>query len=280
MKSIDNDYITNQCCLCDSLEHSKPFMQEDGHSIVKCDRCSLVYLEQYPRDLFRFIEDAKDGETSSLEFWSFPKLYKKHKKVFDGFFSQRFKRVNKYNKSKNFSVLDIGIGYGFWNRFLEEKGYKTYGLDVSQEAVTYCQNQGLSCELVPFENFNTRNIYSLVSMFDVLEHFADPRKMLLKTKDLMDENSLLYIQVPNVIGYKIPFKHSLGLPYHLWQFDPKSLKKLLELAGFEVLEYWTGIQGVIGHCERGGPNFLTRFKWRIANLLKRGNRIQILVKIK
>lgn len=280
METIKSEYISNQCCLCKSQLNTKPFLQEDGHSIVKCTSCSMVYLERYPKDLFNFIEDSKEGMSSGLEFWSFPKLYDKHKTVFDGFFNQRFKRIEKYASINRKSVLDIGIGYGFWNRFLENVGYKSYGLDVSKEAITYCQGQGLECEYTSYENFETDTKYSLVCMFDVLEHFADPEKMLLKTKSLMDENALLYIQVPNVIGLKIPFKHSLGLPYHLWQFDPNSLKKLLDLAGFEILEYWTGIQGVIGHCERGGPSILTSLVWKIANLLKRGNRIQILVKIK
>jgi 2-polyprenyl-3-methyl-5-hydroxy-6-metoxy-1,4-benzoquinol methylase len=280
MRAGTEKLITSKCCICNGVEATKPYMQVDEHNIVKCHKCSLVYLEKYPQDLFNFIEESKKETKKGIEFWSFPNLYKKHKQVFDTFFEQRVERIEKFQNYSKLDVLDIGIGYGFWNEYLAKRSYNTYGIDVSAEAIDYCNQRGLPCEFNSFESFEAKRKYSLVCMFDVLEHFADPLGMLVKARGLMDENALLYIQVPNVIGLKVPYGHSLGLPYHLWQFEPKTLTALLEKAGFEVQEYWTGIQGVIGHCEKGGPSFMRKALWGIANFLRRGNRIQIIVKIK
>jgi 2-polyprenyl-3-methyl-5-hydroxy-6-metoxy-1,4-benzoquinol methylase len=252
----------------------------NAHEIVKCNNCDLVYLKEYPNTLFNFIQDSTSENDNGVEFWSFPNLYKKHQSVFDNFFKQRISRINKYAQYQEKSYLDIGIGFGLWAKYLETNGYTGIGFDVSIDAINYCKSLSLNAEHNSLEDFNSDKKFDLICMFDVLEHLEDPQKMLHKIKSSMNPNSLLYIQVPNVLGIKFPYNHSLGLPYHLWQFNPKSLKKLLIKSGFEVQEYWTGIQGVIGHYEKGGPSKITKTLWKIANILKIGNRIQIIVKIK
>jgi SAM-dependent methyltransferase len=271
--------IKNSCCIC-KLDNSKSFRVMDPYRIVMCKNCGLVYLQEYPDTLFNFIEDSKVGLNNDVEFWSFPNLYNKHKVVFDNFFNQRISRIKKYSAQENLTYLDIGVGFGLWAKYLEDHGYSGYGFDVSPPAIQHCKELNIDSEINSIENFESDKKYSLVCMFDVLEHLEDPKKMLEKIKRHMHPDSLLYIQVPNVLGFRFPYNHSLGLPYHLWQFNPKTLKKLLNKSGFEVLNYWTGIQGVIGHYEKGGPSLLTKLCWNLANKFKVGNRIQIIVKMK
>ncbi len=270
--------IPNKCCICETTKHSVYFKDVDQYVLLKCKKCSLVYLKEYPNTLFNFIDDSLENE--KIEYWSIPNLYKKHQNVFDNFFGQRLKRVKQFHQNSLTNVLDIGIGFGFWADYLKERGANVYGIDVSTKAIEYCKENQIECDLVSFENFISEQQFSLICMFDVLEHFEDPRKMLTKLRSNMNKESLLYIQVPNVLGIRIPFGHSLGLPYHLWQFNPKTLYSLLESSGFEVLNYWTGIQGVIGHYEKGGPSKINKALWKLANFFKIGNRIQVMVRIK
>ena len=114
-------------------------------------------------------------------------------------------------------------------------------------------------------------------MFDVLEHFESPDEMLKKAYDMLNPGGHLYVQVPNVLGAKLPYGHGLGLPYHLWQFDPQSLKRLLSKR-YEVLAHWTGVQGVIGEYEKGGPSLYKRIIWQLAKVTGRGNRLQMIAK--
>lgn len=279
MTDQNDKLIKNTCCICNS-NRSQNIRFVDSYSIVRCLNCDLVYLREYPNTLFNFIEDSEVGLDNDVEFWSFPDLYKKHKPVFDDFFKQRIFRIKKHCISQDLTYLDIGVGFGLWAKYLENQGYSGYGFDVSVPAIKHCKGLNLNVEINSLENFKSDKKYSLVCMFDVLEHLEEPKEMLQKIKQNMLPDSLLYIQVPNVIGFKFPYNHSLGLPYHLWQFCPKTLKKLLHESGFEVLDYWTGIQGVIGHYERGGPSFITKLCWNLANKFKIGNRIQIIVKIK
>lgn len=266
--------MTNYCCICDKKDRTKKFKIIDQYQLNRCDRCSLVFLEESKANLTEFIEDSK---IQQVEFWSFPDYYKKYQEVFDGFFHQRLARLKQYDLPKG-RFLDVGIGYGFWAKYLENAGYEVIGLDFSEEVVCYAKDQlGLEAQHLDFEHFETEEKFAAIFMFDVLEHFKNPDQMLQKARGLLMEGGVIYIQVPNVLGIKVPYGHSLGLPYHIWQFNPKSLKRLLgktKLA--HKVKYWTGIQGVIGVHERGGPSMLTSLIWRLANLLKIGNRVQII----
>ncbi len=266
--------MSNSCCICHQKDRTQKFKTIDGHHLNRCDRCSLVFLNESTAELTEFIDDSKKQQ---VEFWSFPNYYKKYRPIFDSFFQQRLERLKQYNIPKG-RFLDVGIGYGFWAKYLEQAGHEVIGLDFSAEVVQYAREElNLDAQHLDFESFETEEKFAAIFMFDVLEHFKTPDLMLQKARSMLMEGGIIYLQVPNVLGIKYPYGHSLGLPYHIWQFNPKSLKLLLHKTQLaHKVKYWTGIQGVIGVYERGGPSLLTSLIWRLANLLKIGNRVQII----
>jgi 2-polyprenyl-3-methyl-5-hydroxy-6-metoxy-1,4-benzoquinol methylase len=238
-----------------------------------------VYLQDIDFDVEDFIKDAQQNKDAKVEFWSVPNLYDKHQNVFDHFFAQRLSRIEENNLPLK-SALDVGIGYGFWANYLNEhRGIKTDGLDIELGAVKYCnETYKLDSLHQSFESFETDKKFDAIFMFDVLEHFVSPQDMLEKAKSMLNDEGFIYIQVPNVLGLKVPFGHGLGLPYHLWQFDHANIKKLFKKVNLEVVQYWTGNQGIIGHYEKGGPSLMRQWYWNIGNFLRRGNRLQVIVK--
>ncbi|WP_417335293.1 class I SAM-dependent methyltransferase [Halobacteriovorax marinus] len=272
--------IQNSCFNCTNNE-SVLYKEVGKYKVVKCSSCGLVYLDKYPSDLFNFIDDIENESEEDLEFWSTPDFINKYKSIFDFFMEERGRRLRKCGYSFEGHTLDIGVGYGLWANFLHQNKLQVRGIDVSKSTVEYCkQEYDFEVENRSFERFETEDRYSLISMFDVLEHFEDPVLMMSKVKSMLTDDGFIYIQVPNVLGFKIPRNHSLGLPYHLWQFDKKRLFRLLEKSGFEVVSYWTGIQGIIGAYEKNEVSIFTRMKWKISNILKLGNRIQVIAKLK
>lgn len=247
---------------------------------MKCVECDLVYLSEANFDVEDFIKDSQQSSEAKVEFWSVPHLYDKHKNVFDFFFQQRLDRIKAHNLPLQ-SALDVGIGYGFWANYLKERNQRieVEGIDIEHSAITYCLDKyDLNAKLISFESFHSDKKFDAIFMFDVLEHFKNPKEMLEKAKSMLTPEGFIYIQVPNVLGLKVPYGHGLGLPYHLWQFDHRNIRKLFNKVDLEVLNYWTGNQGIIGHYEKGGPSLLIRTMWKIGNFFKRGNRLQVIVK--
>lgn len=266
------------CCICNTEKHSELYKVVDDYRLLKCKDCGIVYLDD-KSDPKSFINDAKDDlkkENKNIEYWSFPDIYSKYSFVFHKYFQERLSRLLQFNPAIK-SIFDIGSGYGFWLYYCKQKGYNVKGIDISDEAVKYAQKTlKLDVHLSTLSEFNFSNNYDVYTLCDVLEHVEKPSQELKKIYNVMNINSLLYVQVPNVLGFRIPYKHNLGLPHHLWQFNSETLNALLKKNGFKILREYYGIQGVIGCHANNKVNLLTKLKWLIARKFNLGNRLMVL----
>ena len=264
------------CCLCET--ESSFYKNIDGFDLLRCKDCGLIHLKEVSTQAVNFLEEvtASEGQ-GKLEYWGYPEYFSKHKLIFDTFFLERYQRI-KEQISLSGPWLDIGSGYGLWQSFLKERNQISLGLEIEKNAYEYAKKSGVDILHISIEEYSSEQKFSVITMCDVLEHVESPMEVLKKCYDMLIPGGLLYIQVPNVIGLKIPFGDSLGLPHHLWQFDHRTLRQMTAKTGFKHLNYWTGVQGVIKYYERGGPGALREFIWNFARWSKRGNRLQLLVK--
>ncbi|MFP5490932.1 MAG: class I SAM-dependent methyltransferase [Bacteriovoracia bacterium] len=265
------------CCICGANTPAKVFKKIDGFELLKCQECRLIRLSHVAIPAEDFLADAADDKEGKVEYWGYPEYFKKHADVFNHFFNERFQKI-KRNLVIEGPWLDVGSGYGLWQKFLVSKNQKNFGIEIEKKAFLSSQSEGLEIELVSIQNFKTEKKFSVITMCDVLEHVEDPYAVLKKCSDLLMPGGLLYIQVPNVVGLKYPFGDTLGLPHHLWQFNPATMRRLTHKVGMETIGSWTGIQGVIRYYEQGGPSFIRQGLWRLARITRRGNRLQVLVR--
>lgn len=265
------------CCICDDKTSKSLFLKKvDGHDLMRCQGCGLTHLDCVEVRAEEFLDDVTQGENQDIEYWGYPEYFTKHQEVFNFFFTERYQRI-KSNLSVDGDWLDVGSGFGLWQSFLSEKNLPNQGLEIEKNACLHAQQQGLNVHHISIENFASEEKYAVISMCDVLEHVESPQEVLKKCHNFLKPGGLLYLQVPNVMGFKYPYGDSLGLPHHLWQFDHHTLPQLTSKMGFETLNLWTGIQGVIKYYEKGGPSFFRKLLWDMARWSKRGNRLQLLV---
>lgn len=273
MKTLSREL---SCCVCDTRKHSQFYKKIDEFQLLKCKSCNVVYIDQVSIDPQAFLDDANTSAINGqIEYWGYPEYFIKYSSIFDYFFKERFERISSYSPPDG-EWLDIGSGFGLWQTFLNSKKIVNAGIEIENKACGYSQSIGLNIEQVSIEKFQTDKKFAVITICDVLEHVEDPAGILKKCRELLMDNGLLYIQVPNVLGLKIPYGDQLGLPHHLWQFSPEPLAKVGKKSGLEMLNYWTGIQGVIRYYENGGPGFYNKLIWGIGKKLKIGNRLQMI----
>lgn len=264
------------CCVCDG--NSSFYKNVDGFDLLRCQGCGLIYMKEVATKAINFLEEVTAQENQGkLEYWGYPEYFTKHKRVFDTFFNERYQRI-KAHISLSGPWLDIGSGYGLWQSFLKDRNQVCHGLEIEKNAFDFAKRAGVDILHVSIENFTTDQKFAVITMCDVLEHVEGPMEVLRKCYDLLIPGGLLYIQVPNVVGFKIPYGDSLGLPHHLWQFDNRTLQQMIANTGFKSVGFWTGVQGVIKYYQQGGPSLLRQLLWNFARWSKRGNRLQLLVK--
>jgi hypothetical protein len=79
-------------------------------------------------------------------------------------------------------------------------------------------------------------VFDILVLRHVIEHFSSPFDMIVKARDLLADNGLMVVIVPNIdcIGrYLFGTDWTWVLPWHCNFFNPKSLKILLHKAGLE-----------------------------------------------
>ena len=84
------------------------------------------------------------------------------------------------------------------------------------------------------EEFSNDKIFDLIWMSHVLEHIVEPIDFLKKIQNNLKKNSIFFIEVPNC-DYQPMLKSSIEKNPHLFHFTKKSLSKLVESIGYEII---------------------------------------------
>jgi 2-polyprenyl-3-methyl-5-hydroxy-6-metoxy-1,4-benzoquinol methylase len=154
-------------------------------------------------------------------------------------FAQCLKAVSKHQAGGR--ILDVGAAAGFFLKVAKDEGWETYGIEPSRylsdygnrnyQANIYCG----TLETAPkFEN-----PMDVVTLWDVLEHTFDPKDVMRRVNRYLRPDGLAVINYPNIGNWMAKMagrKYWFILSVHLYYFVPKTIKKLLEETGFEVVE--------------------------------------------
>lgn len=222
------------CPNCNSGEY-KIYLTEGDFKIVKCSKCSLVYLLNIPdeseiyEDYYK-IEFSKDDYSKDSKFPHLSEIYTIN--------DQRLYYLKKL-KIKG-SLLDIGCGTGLFLHTARNYGYDVSGIDVSQTALKFARESfKLNVSEKKVEDLISQNKkYDFVTLWHVLEHFANPKEELTKIKQLLNPDGILLIEVPNLNSIKFKLSKSKWKGgnhplYHRSFFTDKTLKETLNLSGFK-----------------------------------------------
>jgi SAM-dependent methyltransferase len=143
----------------------------------------------------------------------------------------------KSNPSPGKSLLDLGMGSG---RFLAEArahGYVVTGTDFDGNGVKAAKEIfGLTdvynFDLSSFFNQFPERKFSIITMFDVLEHL-DSYSFLNKANKALEPGGLFVVNVPNRECWKEWFRGE-GPPLHLTRWNAESIEKFLRQYGFSA----------------------------------------------
>lgn len=163
---------------------------------------------------------------------------------------EQFLRLFERKLILNSNIVDIGCGTGGFGEFIINNGYSYFGFDASLAQVNFAKERGLNAQNAnSCKDYMSRNIIAtdkvgIVTMWDVLEHVRNPQAFLAEVRSLMNEQSYLFISVPNGGAYS--WKRLVGKLFnrtvsydpweHVFYYNIKSLEFLLNQSGFRLIE--------------------------------------------
>ena len=234
-----------KCNLCASRNI---YAFDDAHNIWQCRDCGYVF--DNPRPGWEDIK-AFYSKTGKYDHWL------RMEGAIDDLYKRRVDLIRRYKKEG--SLLDIGTGWGqflFWAKHY----YNVTGTEISQSAIRIAQEKyGIALLKGELQDFEFSKQFDIITLLHVLEHLPDPAAVLRKCKELLKDDGILVVAVPNEICgirkilvrllslFKIGrFKNygKIGLPklaldgtlteMHLSHFRTGVLRNFLKQNGFKV----------------------------------------------
>jgi len=256
------------CPACNSPQIGE---ESTKNKIYSCKNCLLYFTN--PRPIQDFI----------IENYSSGGYYKNFQpdKNWEGMWKRRGERVLKRIKSGR--ILDIGSGIGTFLYMFRKLGFECLGTEISTEAIVRAKelySLDLQCgytEELDFEN----NHFDAITLWHVFEHLPYPGKTLQYLREKLKKGGYIFIAVPNNSFWKMfpsPFfvlsskrqKLEALIPpiscgnqfkeIHLIHFSPRSLRRVVELHGFELKELTVDNISL-------SPGKIKDFKYFMRNLL-------------
>ncbi len=224
---MTNELEEVRCNLCSSTNHENLYFLEENHhrfSIVRCCNCGLVYLNP------RLKQAVLNGVYSEDTLSNF-NYYLQNKELDEKTFLSRLGLIKKYlgNGGK---VLDIGSSIGTFMCAAKKMGFNPYGIELNKKSAEYSIKEYGFKLFKNLEQIKTK--FSLINLSDIIEHLPDPRNILGKIWNLLEDDGLILVSTPD-FSNKLTRKLAMKPLEHLYYFDSKTLRHLLNICGFEIL---------------------------------------------
>ncbi len=129
-------------------------------------------------------------------------------------------------------VLDLGCGTGTLFEFLEGWG-NVIGLELSRDAIILAKNHSdvplvrATTDAIPFKPGS----FSLIAVFDCLEHLTDDYKALRQVKKLLAPGGVVIISVP-AFNFLTSWRDVQLM--HKRRYSRKTLSRLITGSGFHI----------------------------------------------
>ena len=232
-----------KCYLCGSNSSTQKEGRVRDNSklkILECCVCGLVYLDSNDHIKDEFYEQSNMHKSNlnqdrllKIEEWL---------KLTELDDQRRFEMIK--NTLVNKSVLDFGCGAGGFLRKSQRIASKVFGIELEERVRKYWES-----EITIFKDVNSlknkfdlkENSIDVITSFHVLEHLKDPMNILLELKEIVKQDGIIIIEVPNsndallTMYESKKFQEFSYWSQHLYLFNSGTIKLLAKKAGLKLI---------------------------------------------
>lgn len=222
--------MNTTCYLCGSSKYTKrpgSVRNNKELEVRECSTCSLVYLSSFEHINKSFYEDSGMHATAvDIDAWI---------RETDHDDNRRFDFLQRAITNK--SVLDFGCGVGGFLLKARSIASHVAGIELERRLKPWFEKNNLtvseSIDSVP-------DAYDVITAFHVVEHLADPKKIIQSLAQRLNSGGEIIIEVPSstdallTIYNNEAFSHFTYWECHLFLFNDHTLRMLAAQAGLKV----------------------------------------------
>jgi 2-polyprenyl-3-methyl-5-hydroxy-6-metoxy-1,4-benzoquinol methylase len=241
------DSVHTACTICRRRD-ARPAFEVDGHRIVRCACCGHLYVSpRPPMDEVVTIYDE--------DYFENPAFRNIDHDAYFGYMDYLRDRTNIQMRLRQVlarierhewrgRILDVGCGMGLFVEVAALAGWDAWGVDLNQPAIAWAQQHvsenvraGTVAEIAAPDGW-----FDCITMFDVIEHLADPRAELADVWRALRPGGLLVVVTPDAgaVMSRALGSHWLEMkraPEHLQFFTVRGLSRMLSTCGFTAFEW-------------------------------------------
>lgn len=137
------------------------------------------------------------------------------------------------------TLLDVGCGSGERAAWYGKRGFKVYGVEISEQAASFASAKGVEVALGQLMDANfPDDFFDVVIVAHVLEHTHQPGSYLREISRILKYDGLAAIAVPNIESHSARTLGALWAllepPVHLYHFSRSTLGKYLGKSGLRI----------------------------------------------
>ena len=258
----------------------------EGHALrnVRSRESGLIFVDPLPvEDLAKYYKEDYRSEYKNVIQ---PKL--KHIYRAGGVTLHRLRHGGGATAiTRGMKTLDIGAGGGEWVYLMDQIGCDSRGVEPSNYGSFAKDSYDVDVFLGMYQDAKLeKGSFDLVTLFQVLEHLADPVVDIAAMAEYLKVGGRFWIEVPDILFGGMRFDHKWH-DGHIFGFDALTLEAVAAKAGlkkvkldvlpgnlfgvFEKVEGEVEIPSLAGHCEesRMALNAATAGYWsRLDNYTK------------
>jgi 2-polyprenyl-3-methyl-5-hydroxy-6-metoxy-1,4-benzoquinol methylase len=310
----------NVCPLCEGERVSRIFPIDQDYAarmsgeeledvdidVAQCLVCGHQFVAPVPSEDFlvafyaSYMSAAKSGFYEQRYSRTIPDSFR-------NYYGKWLDKVISFRQGNPGDLLDIGSGLGMFLRLAQEKGFHVVGIETNAEAAKYLAREyQIEVSNSLLENYSRTKQFDVVSMWDLLEHLADPRGAITKVKLLLKPGGILVLEIPardSLLHWvaKLSYTLSIGLVkrplyltygvHYLQYFSEPSILAFLSENGFETLASYRSETDVGAIKRKPSASLTSRIKvglynsviavlLKIARVMGRQNKVVLFARIK
>jgi 2-polyprenyl-3-methyl-5-hydroxy-6-metoxy-1,4-benzoquinol methylase len=196
--------------------------------IVRCNGCGLIYQNPQP-DPDCLLEAYEGVEDTRYEDEREGRVHT---------FRRALQELEEHVPAGR--LLDIGAHIGVAVEVARERGWDAMGVEPSRWAASVASSRGLPVVNGTLDDLpGTVPTFDAVTIWDVIEHLPDPLGELRRIRPLLRPDGVIAI---STMAVDAPVARLMGrhwpwyMQMHLYYFSRRTLSRLVEQAGYEVIE--------------------------------------------
>jgi len=223
------------CPACSSTHIGPAGKRKDGATVSRCFECGIGFLNPMPTNAeIQGFYDDYFARTDGIGYENYPRRLGTD--YLDYFI---WDTISSLRNPRGCSVLDVGCAFGSRVAFLQKRGMKATGVDISAEAVEHGKKRwNLDLHVGKFEDFEHEGKFDFITMIDFIEHVPVPDLWTRKIRNISNEGCVLLIHAPDFDHYSRIGERWIGYSKsyeHVLYYNRQSIKSILSTNGFSVL---------------------------------------------